>query len=169
MLSAITRCDSSVINSESPSPKPSALLRLLYAKLLRIPHQPEFTWRRHVAHQRRCRDDGGTGEIAFAAEAHAVLPIAIERGDGALPFAQRIRTLAKAGAAPRLANRTADRSEDVRDRLAAQPRVGTLDLMADAARSGKDDELRSEEHTSELQSPCNLVCRLLLGKQKSLH
>src|SRR2546426_2428267 len=23
--------------------------------------------------------------------------------------------------------------------------------------------LRSEEHTSELQSPCNLVCRLLLG------
>src|SRR5256885_10991724 len=24
---------------------------------------------------------------------------------------------------------------------------------------------RSEEHTSELQSPCNLVCRLLLGKK----
>src|SRR3989454_7235507 len=32
---------------------------------------------------------------------------------------------------------------------------------------------RSEEHTSELQSPCNLVCRLLLEKKKkknhSLH
>src|SRR5256885_12199610 len=26
-------------------------------------------------------------------------------------------------------------------------------------------ELRSEEHTSELQSPCNLVCRLLLEKK----
>src|ERR1039457_2967911 len=26
---------------------------------------------------------------------------------------------------------------------------------------------RSEEHTSELQSPCNLVCRLLLGDRKS--
>src|SRR5256885_12147028 len=26
---------------------------------------------------------------------------------------------------------------------------------------------RSEEHTSELQSPCNLVCRLLLEKRKS--
>src|SRR5256885_3279670 len=25
---------------------------------------------------------------------------------------------------------------------------------------------RSEEHTSELQSPCNLVCRLLLDKKK---
>src|SRR5256885_6973441 len=27
---------------------------------------------------------------------------------------------------------------------------------------------RSEEHTSELQSPCNLVCRLLLEKKKRL-
>src|SRR2546426_8440796 len=27
-------------------------------------------------------------------------------------------------------------------------------------------EVRSEEHTSELQSPCNLVCRLLLEKKK---
>src|SRR5256885_7470466 len=29
--------------------------------------------------------------------------------------------------------------------------------------------VRSEEHTSELQSPCNLVCRLLLEKKKSNH
>src|SRR2546426_8588204 len=28
------------------------------------------------------------------------------------------------------------------------------------------DAWRSEEHTSELQSPCNLVCRLLLEKKK---
>src|SRR2546426_7840195 len=28
--------------------------------------------------------------------------------------------------------------------------------------------LRSEEHTSELQSPCNLVCRLLLEKKKNV-
>src|SRR5256885_4394627 len=28
--------------------------------------------------------------------------------------------------------------------------------------------LRSEEHTSELQSPCNLVCRLLLEKKNKL-
>src|SRR5688500_19481370 len=26
------------------------------------------------------------------------------------------------------------------------------------------EQRRSEEHTSELQSPCNIVCRLLLGK-----
>src|SRR2546426_9341207 len=29
-------------------------------------------------------------------------------------------------------------------------------------------ETRSEEHTSELQSPCNLVCRLLLEKKKRM-
>src|SRR2546426_8451747 len=28
--------------------------------------------------------------------------------------------------------------------------------------------IRSEEHTSELQSPCNLVCRLLLEKKNDL-
>src|ERR1039457_2282632 len=30
----------------------------------------------------------------------------------------------------------------------------------------RESGLRSEEHTSELQSPCNLVCRLLLEKKK---
>src|SRR5256885_12200513 len=33
-------------------------------------------------------------------------------------------------------------------------------------RRGGSDRERSEEHTSELQSPCNLVCRLLLEKKK---
>src|SRR2546426_5141194 len=32
---------------------------------------------------------------------------------------------------------------------------------------GNVDPSRSEEHTSELQSPCNLVCRLLLEKKKT--
>src|SRR5256885_2581733 len=36
---------------------------------------------------------------------------------------------------------------------------------ADAARR-REGGGRSEEHTSELQSPCNLVCRLLLEKKK---
>src|SRR5256885_11526937 len=31
---------------------------------------------------------------------------------------------------------------------------------------GRGRQGRSEEHTSELQSPCNLVCRLLLEKKK---
>src|SRR5256885_5603760 len=47
-----------------------------------------------------------------------------------------------------------------RYRRSAQPRI--------VAHGFKDPEgLRSEEHTSELQSPCNLVCRLLLEKKKT--
>src|SRR2546430_13007848 len=38
------------------------------------------------------------------------------------------------------------------------------DLEAEDAFAG--DEVRSEEHTSELQSQSNLVCRLLLEKKK---
>src|SRR5688500_19451581 len=44
---------------------------------------------------------------------------------------------------------------------------GTGDAAAGAARGSGHERhasLRSEEHTSELQSPCNLVCRLLLEK-----
>src|SRR5256885_6745780 len=35
--------------------------------------------------------------------------------------------------------------------------------------TGDTQQNRSEEHTSELQSPCNLVCRLLLEKKKKIH
>src|SRR5688500_19840380 len=49
-----------------------------------------------------------------------------------------------------------------------------LERKASAGLSAKDlaalksllSRVRSEEHTSELQSPCNLVCRLLLEKKK---
>src|SRR5256885_11218570 len=41
-----------------------------------------------------------------------------------------------------------------------------LRLEALSRRTSSDPLLRSEEHTSELQSPCNLVCRLLLEKKK---
>src|SRR2546426_6688025 len=37
---------------------------------------------------------------------------------------------------------------------------------ADAGEPDGAKPRRSEEHTSELQSPCNLVCRLLLEKKK---
>src|SRR5256885_13172882 len=40
------------------------------------------------------------------------------------------------------------------------------DLALDLARPALRHRFRSEEHTSELQSPCNLVCRLLLEKKK---
>src|SRR2546426_1190807 len=39
-------------------------------------------------------------------------------------------------------------------------------LRADRIGGDAEQHARSEEHTSELQSPCNLVCRLLLEKKK---
>src|SRR2546426_4882856 len=54
---------------------------------------------------------------------------------------------------------------------AAEQRLAQVDVGLDQA--GQDEaagavaHLRSEEHTSELQSPCNLVCRLLLEKKKN--
>src|SRR2546426_5195409 len=53
--------------------------------------------------------------------------------------------------------------------LQLQPDV---DIHQDGARRLEEHDAihvavdRSEEHTSELQSPCNLVCRLLLEKKK---
>src|SRR5256885_5997141 len=50
----------------------------------------------------------------------------------------------------------------------AEPRVYELVLRANIANpTERSDAARSEEHTSELQSPCNLVCRLLLEKKKN--
>src|SRR5688500_11489628 len=58
--------------------------------------------------------------------------------------------------------------------VGAKPIVNRTDLPGDIENRNIvliDDVLytgrtRSEEHTSELQSPCNLVCRLLLEKKK---
>src|SRR5256885_5209177 len=57
----------------------------------------------------------------------------------------------------------AHRDQDLESLLARQvdhdPRVMRIVL------DDEQDRIRSEEHTSELQSPCNLVCRLLLEKK----
>src|SRR3989454_2364720 len=54
-----------------------------------------------------------------------------------------------------------DERDDVRHPV--RERVG-----APVARAVALVRVRSEEHTSELQSPCNLVCRLLLEKKKAV-
>src|SRR2546426_2130868 len=56
------------------------------------------------------------------------------------------------------------RSLDILARAFA--RVGSAREDVHLVLAGPDSEGRSEEHTSELQSPCNLVCRLLLEKKK---
>src|SRR5205807_832730 len=47
--------------------------------------------------------------------------------------------------------------------------LGDMDFKVAGTRDGITAlQMRSEEHTSELQSPCNLVCRLLLEKKKTI-
>src|SRR5256885_6585156 len=55
-------------------------------------------------------------------------------------------------------------------RAGARPARGgrSHHIRGDRCGCGGTDH-RSEEHTSELQSPCNLVCRLLLEKKKPSH
>src|SRR6202030_4658253 len=47
----------------------------------------------------------------------------------------------------------------------SQPLQSTLHVRFNT-KGSSGAKKRSEEHTSELQSPCNLVCRLLLEKKK---
>src|SRR2546430_9526039 len=49
------------------------------------------------------------------------------------------------------------------------PRTSTGKLPQVRRRQRPQRLLRSEEHTSELQSQSNLVCRLLLEKKKKIH
>src|SRR5690606_40463572 len=46
--------------------------------------------------------------------------------------------------------------------------TGTLSVASGRWDAGDDQKSRSEEHTSELQSRENLVCRLLLEKKKNI-
>src|SRR2546426_8321770 len=57
------------------------------------------------------------------------------------------------------------RNADVFQTELYRHRFASLDA---AAQRTAFREQRSEEHTSELQSPCNLVCRLLLEKKKDI-
>src|SRR2546426_8026887 len=65
----------------------------------------------------------------------------------------------------RAANRVGEQAVAAVDENVARPaqRKQLLDELVHSL-AGFDE--RSEEHTSELQSPCNLVCRLLLEKKK---
>src|SRR2546426_7188134 len=55
--------------------------------------------------------------------------------------------------------------QDPESRVAVET-MTTTGIVVVAGEVTSKAKFRSEEHTSELQSPCNLVCRLLLEKKK---
>src|SRR5258708_29479896 len=67
-----------------------------------------------------------------------------------------------------LSRRGPDDGSRVALRLAGLPRVRRRDRAPCPAPAPRRND-RSEEHTSELQSPDHLVCRLLLEKKKRNH
>src|SRR5256885_9440026 len=77
--------------------------------------------------------------------------------------------------ATRTAEQIASTIEGVGGHLSASSADDFLTISVDALSDQLElvfdllgDVTRSEEHTSELQSPCNLVCRLLLEKKKDI-
>src|SRR5256885_3988852 len=93
-------------------------------------------------------NDTATTEI-YTLSLHDALPISASRtGRSRRPGVSHPKGRALSGRLQQTHERAADVLPDLG--AAQSARVGT----------------RSEEHTSELQSPCNLVCRLLLEKKK---
>src|ERR1022692_3364178 len=92
-----------------------------------------------------------------------------ETGRGAMEFAPVV--MRKLVGAPWPGNVRQLRNEVMRMAACASLNViGEDDLWEGIPGPGRDQpatQPRSEEHTSELQSPCNLVCRLLLEKKKN--
>src|SRR5947208_9269211 len=82
------------------------------------------------------------------------------------PYTTLFRSLRKlrAAAVPTVRSAT-DASRGPRRRDA---RVAFVDVLSLVCKGHRSCDARSEEHTSELQSPDHLVCRLLLEKKKKI-
>src|SRR2546426_1354962 len=81
------------------------------------------------------------------------------------PYTTLFRSCCLAASRWALASRWASLSGTItpsKDTATTDASAGTTSCC----RSASSQLSRSEEHTSELQSPCNLVCRLLLEKKK---
>src|SRR5256885_7090641 len=103
--------------------------------------------------------------LASAAQAHAQLPVSSRDAAGNLVIrATRITTPIEVDG--KLDDGVYRQVEALTDFIQSEPQTGApASERTEAWVLFDDDNLylaRSEEHTSELQSPCNLVCRLLL-------
>src|SRR5256885_5293683 len=90
-------------------------------------------------------------------------PFFVDLRDGAQAAAKKMNVNLVVLDAQNDSAREASQIEDLIQKKVAVIAINPTDSDAIAPTIRK---VRSEEHTSELQSPCNLVCRLLLEKKK---
>src|SRR5260370_25349894 len=99
--------------------------------------------------------------------------IAVVTGASSGIGAATARALAREGATVVIGyHQGRDRAQALREELPGSHHTLQLSLQDEASHATAAQWLqqhRSEEHTSELQSHLNLVCRLLLEKKKNLH
>src|SRR3989454_10739379 len=117
---------------------------------IRPEDRPPSLLRRIVAHDAEIRGEG-EGQVPWTKEVHGTPPLGASR-----EFVLK--------------------EVSITEFIACHPRwvPSTLGVLREETanreprllRRGGSAPARSEEHTSELQSPCNLVCRLLLEKKK---
>src|SRR2546422_2212263 len=101
-------------------------------------------------------NDTATTEI-YTLSLHDALPISDPQDrDPVAPARLPVHGVRRAGLGPRRRPRVSAITAESRPTLAAKARLSAVIA------------LRSEEHTSELQSRLHLVCRLLLEKKKTI-
>src|SRR2546426_7615517 len=110
-------------------------------------------------------DEGPSRDGGIAAHLHAAAPLGAVVGQGRhLGCADEHRSVVDTQAGHRPAE--IESLSVVRLLVGVPPIHPAVGIPLGVERYTYEQSYRSEEHTSELQSPCNLVCRLLLEKKK---
>src|SRR5256885_9209793 len=101
--------------------------------------------------------------------------VLVRQGLKSLLEREEFKVVAEAADGQEAVSQAASLHPDIAIMDISMPMLNGIDAARELGRScpktkvillTQHEEDRSEEHTSELQSPCNLVCRLLLEKKK---
>src|SRR5256885_12539803 len=110
-------------------------------------------------------NDGADSSLS-AEGSRELLDVINEESDSLNHFVEEMMTLAQLEGGQLLLRRSEMPAQDIINIAVDRAATPLRERIINVSVANKLPPLRSEEHTSELQSPCNLVCRLLLEKKK---